>query len=104
LINGQLNIEKAIWERRVRTNAELQEINDKFIQIDVNSQNWIRTMTDGLGWKADKEDILKSQVKVINMIDSSIMRLDEANMNILIEYQKKPMVLKEDLERTINEI
>jgi hypothetical protein len=97
-------MEKAIQENRSRTNAELQEIHEKYIQVDVNSQNGIRRMTDGLGWKADKEDSLKSQVKVINKVYSSIMGLDEVNMNIRIEYQRKAMKLKEDLERRINDI
>jgi hypothetical protein len=49
LMNGQLNMEKAIQEKRVRTNSELREINDKCIQVDVNLRNGIRMMTDGLG-------------------------------------------------------
>jgi hypothetical protein len=57
-------------------------MNDKCLQVEMNLQDGIRTMVDGLSWKADKVDVLNSHVKMINKIESSITGLGEVNMGI----------------------
>jgi hypothetical protein len=91
-------------ENSDRTNASLQEINDRCIQVDVNFQNGIMNIANNLERKVTKQELLESQVKVINNINISIMSLSEANRSIHIEDQKVVLELKEGLDKSLSEM